>query len=90
MLYKFFITQFNHPCRGDWTETVKQNLQEFDIQCDFDYMKSKSKEAFKRLVKIKAKEAALEDLKTKQKKHSKMENVYNSELKPQPYFNIKK
>ena len=25
MLYKFFITQWYQPCRGDWTETVKKN-----------------------------------------------------------------
>ena len=72
------------------TETVKQDLVEFDIQCDFEYIKSKSKDAFKRLVKTKAKEVALEDLKSKQKQHSKIGNVPYNELKRQTYFNIRK
>ena len=88
MLYKFFMTQFNQPCKGDWTETVKQDLEELEIKCDFDFLKSKSKEVFKRLVKTKVKEAALEDLKSIQKKHSKMENIQYIELKRQQYFNI--
>ena len=62
------------------TETVKQDLVEFDIQCDFEYIKSKSKDAFKRLVKTKAKEVALEDLESKQKQHSKMGNVHYNAL----------
>ena len=90
MLYKFFLTQFNKPCRGDWTETVKQDLEDLGVKWDFDFLKSKSKDAFKRLVKNKVKEVALEDLKAKQKQHSKMENIQYIELKQQKYFSIGK
>ena len=62
MLYEFFICQWYHPVRGDWTETVKEDLKDFDIPCDFQFVKSKSKESFKRLVKINAKEYALKIL----------------------------
>ena len=89
MLYKFFITQWLQPCRGDWTETVKQDLQDFNIQCDFPYIKSKSGEAFKRIVKSKAHEYSLNELTKNQQKHSKMEGLYYTEVKPQKYLTMK-
>ena len=46
MLHQFFITQWNIPCKGDWTETVRGNLEEFDIPIDLDYIRNKSKVAF--------------------------------------------
>ena len=89
MLYKLFITQFNKPCRGDWTEMVRQDLEDFEITCDFKNIKSKSKDAFKRLVKIKAKEYALKILTAKQQRHTKMENIVYTELKRQTYFSLR-
>ena len=88
MLCKFFVTQANQPCKGDWTEAVKRDLEQFNIPYDFNYLKSKSKDAFKRIVKNKAKEVALEVLKAKQQKHTKMENLKFLELKRQTYFNL--
>ena len=48
MLYMFFITQWNNPCRGEWIETVKKDLEDMEIIIDFNYLKSKSREAFKK------------------------------------------
>ena len=60
--YSFFITQWYNPTRGDWTEQVKKDLVDFDLPIDFDFIQSKSKEAFKKVVKAKAKEYALRKL----------------------------
>ena len=67
---------------------MKRDLEQFNIPYDFNYLKSKSKDAFKRIVKNKAKEVALEVLKAKQQKHTKMENLKFLELKRQTYFNL--
>ena len=67
---------------------VRQDLEDFEIPCDFKNIKSKSKDAFKRLVKIKAKEYALKILTAKQQKHTKMENIVYTELKRQTYFSL--
>ena len=88
MLAQFFRTQWNQPSKGDWTETVKKDLDKFGIVEDFEYIKSKSKESFKKMVKVKAKEYALTILTEKQQTHSKMENIYYSEIKPQKYFSL--
>ena len=86
MLFSFFITQWHNPCRGDWTEQVKEDLSDFGIPCSFDYIERKSKETFKQIVKIKAKEYALRLLRRKQDTHSKMENLYYSDIQMQNYL----
>ena len=88
MLHQFFITQLNNPTRGDWTETVKEDLENFGIPMNKEYIKSKSKDAFKRLVKVKAQEYALKSLLKKKENHSKMSKLTYTELKLQSYFSI--
>ena len=86
MLYTFFISQWNNPYKGDWTELVQRDLEDLNIPCSFEYILSKSKEAFKRLVKVKAKEFALEKLTRKKNTHSKMEKLDYNEIKMQNYL----
>ena len=59
MLYKFFVTQANQPCKVEWTEIVKKDLQQFNIP--YYYFKSRSKDAFKRIVIDEAKDFALDE-----------------------------
>ena len=86
MLYTFFITQWQNPTRGDWTNQVKEDLEDLGIPCSFTFIQSKSKEAFKKLVKTKTKEFALKILKKRQETHTKMKNVVYTDLKVQSYF----
>ena len=86
MLYNFFITQWLNPIRGDWTLQVQEDLEDLNIPCSFEYIKNKSTESFKRLVKKKVQQYALKELKNKQKKHSKMANVSYDSIKMQTYF----
>ena len=69
MLYSFFKTQWLNPSKGDWTEQVKADLKEFEIPIDLDFISSKSKESFKKLVKTRAKELALKKLLESKAKH---------------------
>ena len=86
MLYRFFVTQHNFPCKGDWTEIVKKDLEDFNITNSFDCIKSKSKDVFKKLVRQKSRDFALKKLTNMQQKHSKMKNLYYKEIKTQNYF----
>ena len=86
MLYSFFITQWHTPSKGDWTEAVKKDLKDFNIPCSFDFIIGKSKEAFKRFVKVKTKEFAMKNLKTKKETHSKLRNLHYDDLKMQNYL----
>ena len=86
MVYSFFITQWYNPSKGDWTEQVKLDLQEFNIPIDFDYISSKSKDSFKKMVKRKAKELVLKKLLISKANHSKMANLEYNNMEMQSYF----
>ena len=88
MLYTFFMTQWHNETNGDWTQQIKIDLEDLEIPCDFEFIKSKSRSSFKSLVKAKSKEYALKILTKKQEKHSKMGDLYYQELKLQNYFKI--
>ena len=78
------MTQWTNPTKSDWTETVRVNLEEFEVPCDFDFLKTMSKENFKRKAKI----VALANLKKKQAAHSKMRNLEYSKLELQSYLKL--
>ena len=86
MVYSFFTTQWYSPSKGDWTEQIKEDLDDFKIPCSFDFISSKSDEAFKALVKKCAKIYTIELLQKQKIKHSKMDNLSYSDLKIQNYF----
>ena len=86
MLYRFFIAQWNNPSKGDWTELVKSDLEEFELSMNFNDITSKTKDAFKKIVKAKAKDIAFRKLLKMKNEHTKMSNLEYEELKIQNYF----
>ena len=86
MLYKTFITQWKHPVKGDWTEEVKTNLEELNINLELEDIKKKSKSSFKKLVKVKTTEYTLNYLLSLKEKHSKMDKLTYTEQKLQNYL----
>ena len=86
MLFKFFLIQWNNPTRGDWTELVKADLDDFKIEKNLEDIKLKSKLSFKEHVKERAKEHALEVLNDMKDGHSKMSNLHYTEIKTQEYL----
>ena len=88
MIHQFFTAQWFNPSRGDWTETVKLDLEEFDIPVNLEEIKAKSKYTFKKEVKERAKELSMSILMKKKEGHIKMENVEYGNLKIQSYFSL--
>ena len=86
MLYKAFIAQWTYPVKDDWTIKVKENLEEFGISYSLEDMKTKSANSFKRMVKIRAKEYALNFLLDKKESHKKMDSLSYSEINLQKYL----
>jgi hypothetical protein len=89
MLSKFFTTQWNHPVRNDWTEQVKLDLEEFDICAELSWIRSQSIMKFKKMVKVQARELALETLNQIKSNHSKMDNLFYVDLEIQEYLKDK-
>ena len=86
MLYKFFEAMYEKPTKDDWIELVTKDLTDFGIKDDFKAIESKSKSSFKNVVKIKAKEFALEQLNMMKFKHTKLDNLVHTELCTQDYL----
>ena len=86
MLSQFLRTQLSFPVKDDWTKRVKIDLEDFQIGNNFDWIKSKSKNGFKRLVKKRAKVYALQLFNVQKNSHSKLDNLYYEELKMQNHL----
>ena len=87
MLSKFFLAQWNHPATsGEWTEEVKNNLLAFGMDINLDKIEAMSKWIFKSLVKRKAKEFAFMYFMEQKSNHSKMNNLWYSDLQIQKYL----
>ena len=67
---------------------MKTDLEDFGIPVNLEEIKRKSKESFKKEVKLKAKEFSLEMLLKKKEGHSKMDNLTYGELGIQTYFSM--
>ena len=91
MLSKVFKAQWTYPAkRGEWTEQVKIDMKEFDMEPDLEQIRSKSNFSFKALVKKQTKQLALTNLNKTKEKHSKMENLQYAELGMQKYLKNEK
>jgi hypothetical protein len=86
MLYKFFVAQWENQTKCDWTERIREDLADLDIEENFDYIQSKSKETFKNIVKVKIREFTLEKLNEAKFKHSKMDSLVYTDLNMQEYL----
>ena len=89
MLSIFFHAQWNHEAKNDWTTQIRADLEDFCIPVDLDFIKSKSKESFKKIVRVKAEEYALNQLNCIKASHSKMENIFYTKLEMQSYLKSK-
>ena len=88
MLSKFFWIQWQNPVKNDWTETVRQDLADFGMSADPENIRKFSKNTFKGQVKGKAKDYAFFKLMGQKIMHSKMNNLFYSELQLQSYFTL--
>ena len=78
--------QWFNPDKGDWCELVKEDLEDFGIHNDFDYIKSIKENTFKIMVKNKANNHALNNLNAMKGGRSKMKNLSYTQIKMQTYM----
>ena len=90
MLSRFFMAQWKYPCSGDWTQQVRRDLAEFEIPEDLNYLRSKSAQSFKTMVKKKAREISFTKLMTKKTTLSKLSDTIYTSLEIQSYLKLDK
>ena len=86
LLLKFFKAQFRVPTKNDWCSQVKQDLDELNIEDDFDNIKQMTKSQMSNLVKEAYKAKAFDDLLEKQLTYSKGGELVYGELKMRRYL----
>ena len=84
------LNQWENSLKNDWTLQVREDLEDLCIPVDLEFIKSKSQDSFKRLVKVKAREYALDELNKVKTGHSKMDNIYYPKLEMQHYLKNEK
>ena len=84
MLYKFFKCQWDQPVHLDWTEQAKSDLSDLDFPASLEFLRSKSKNVFQKLVKEKIKNYEFCEL--LRGKRSKLENLNYFKLEMQEYL----
>ena len=78
------LTQKKSPCNGDFIQLIESDCKNFSI--DIDTIEKQSKQSVKRIVRRKAKEAALNYLFQMKEKHTKVQNIKYTELRQQNYL----
>ena len=86
LLLKFFNAQNREPNKNDWTETVKKDLAELDLEVSFDQIKRFSKFIWLKKVKKACKNIAFENLLDTQMEYSKGINLGYGSLKIRTYL----
>ena len=86
LIHEVFTAQCNNPVKGDWILTVKENIDELQIQMTFLEIKSMSKDTFKNLVKDNVKTAAFNYLTKVQETHSKSKSIKYKQFELQAYL----
>ena len=95
LIRNVFDAQRKSPLKGDWVNTVKEDLESLNIDKTFEDIEQMEKESFKTLVRERVRHTAFEHLKQTQASMSKgKEIVYKdlslqSYLKPNSYLSIK-
>ena len=86
LIYKFFNAQCREPAKNDWSETVKRDMEELDLNYEFSDIKSLSKNVWLKRVKEACKSKAFEDLTDTQMEYSKGNNLGYGSLKMRGYL----
>ena len=89
LLSKFFKTQLLFPVKDDWSEQVRQDLEDFGIKEDFEWIKKTSQYKFRKLIKKCGREYALAKFCEQKRRHSKLDQLEYDDLKIQGYLKNK-
>ena len=86
LIYSFLQEQILNPSRGDWINTVKDNLEALEIDLELDEIEEISKEQFKTIVDSAVEELAFQYLLKLKAKHSKVVHIEYKSLELQKYL----
>ena len=83
----FLLAQIENTLKGDWWETVQQDIVELGLNLSLSEIQKMSEESFKSIVKTHAAAAALVWLNSEKEKSKKVGHIQYSEIHIQNYLN---
>ena len=86
LIHSFLVAQMEDTKKGDWWETVQNDIMEIELNLSLSEIKMMSAESFKDLVKTNISKAALLWLNMEKQRSKKTGNIQYSDLKLQEYF----
>ena len=86
LIRKFYEAQKCKPSKGDWSQTVAQNISEINLNLSDQKISQMSKYKFRKLLKKKIHIAAFNYLMEKKQSHSKMSDIEYRDLTIQGYL----
>ena len=86
ILLNFFNAQTKNPCKGDWINTVMEDLSHLQICETFEEIKKMSQLQFRKLVTRRIKEYSFHYLMNKKEKLDKVRHIKYEKLEIQPYL----
>ena len=75
LIHNFLVAQMENTVRGDWWELVQQDMADLQLDLSWYEIKIMSQQSFKRKVKVRANEAALNWLKNEQQNLKKIQDL---------------
>ena len=89
LLSQIFYAQWRNPLKNDWVENVKDDLRYFDLNTDLLWIKTTSKNKFKKLVNEKLRSIAWVELNDRKSEHENISNLKYLSLGIQKYLTDK-
>ena len=86
LIYRIFEAQVRNPSKNDWSETVKQDLEELGIENTFSQIKSLQQDKFRSVVRKAIEEKTYRFLTNLKLKHSKVKHIEHKSLVLQEYL----
>ena len=86
LIRKVYEAQKSEPSKGDWYETVTENLIELNVNKSDEQISQMSKYKFRKLLKKMIHNSAFDYLMRKKQSHSKMSDIEYNKLEMQRYL----
>ena len=86
LVRRIFKAQLDNPSPGDYVELLKNDFQMIEEQFEEKDILNKSKQAYKKMIKMKIRKAALNYLNDRKDTHTKIKHIKYETLKCQEYL----
>ena len=75
IIKQVYEAQRENPCKGDWVNLIKSDTERYDLNLSDEVINQMNDNEYKKLIKQKVKEKALEEFEITKLGHAKVKNI---------------